>query len=186
MEETKEELQPKKKPIGGNDNFNPEKRKNRVTMKERKFLTILSQTCSKAEAYRAVYKFTPNENKKLEAASINSAADKVLKRLKEKAPELVAAVTFENLNPEFVTKAMIDLYSRAKEKSDMNIEARAIDMMAKTQNVYQETKHIETKITDIVGKIYKETDEDMPVRDERIGLKEFNDRYLKKDDIPKV
>lgn len=185
MEEIKEE-QPKKKQIGGNDNFNPEKRRGRVTMKERKFLTILAMTCNLSESYRAVYKFTPNENKKLEAASVHSAAYKVLKRLKEKAPELVAAVTFENLNPEFVTKAILDLYARAKEKDNMNIEARTVEMMAKTQNMFKETNVIETKITDIVGQVYKETDADMPVKDNRMGLQEFNDKYLKKGDIPKV
>lgn len=176
----------KKKEIGKNDNFNPEKRRNRVTMKEKKFLQILALTCNKQEAYKAVYKYTPQENKRLEAASINSAADKILKRLRVKAPDLVAAVTFENVNPEFITKAILDLFSRAREKGDMNIEARVIEMMAKTQNMFKETNVIETKIQDTIKSVYKESADDMPKRDERIGLDGFHDRYLKGKEIPQA
>jgi len=182
MEENKEV----KKQIGAHDNFNPEKRRNRITLYERKFLAVLALTCNKSEAFRAVYKVAHQENKQLEAAYVHSEATKVLKRIKRKSPELYAAATFENITPDFVTKAILDLYGRAKEKEDMNIETRVVDMMAKTQNMFKETSVIETKVQDVIKNVYKETDDDMPTEDKRVDLQQFNERYVKNREVPKV
>ena len=80
----------------------------------------------------------------------------------------------------------MDLYGRAKEKEDMNIETRVVDMMAKTQNMFKETSVIETKVQDVIKNVYKETDDDMPTEDKRVDLQQFNERYVKNREVPKV
>ncbi len=153
------------------DPFNPEKRKKkgRMTIRERKFLYMLSQTGSLNDAFRSAYKVTPMPDKKLEATRVTAMANQVLARLKRKVPELTEKMTFEDITPDFVRKGILDLNKRARDKGDLNIETRTWELMGKMHAMFTDKIRSETKITEVVDTIYQETDEDMPRKDDRLA-----------------
>ena len=180
-----EEEKKKTKQEIAKENFAPDKRK-RMTMKEHKFMAVLSQTCNLREAFRAVYKVGDFEDKKMEDNYVSAQANKVLNRIKKKAPEYAAAMTFEDITPDFVRKATLKLYNKAIEAEDRNIEARAVEMMAKFNAMFKEDVTVKSKIEGTVKNIYKETDDDMPdFGNNKIGRDEFNSKFIEKD-IPKA
>ena len=157
------------------DPFNPEKRKNRITLRERKFLYLLSQTGSLQEAFRSVYKVKHHDDKRIESAHVGAMANQVLARLRRKSPELVAAFTFEDITPEFVKKGILDLYYRAKESNNMHIEKGTLELMGKINAMFTEKHVSDVRILDTIKSVYKETDEDMPDehKDDRVGRPEI-------------
>lgn len=149
------------------DPWNPEKRKNRVTMKERKFMAFLSTTASMQEAYRATYKVKEYGNPALERARVSALANQVLRRIRAKAPELVEAMTFENIDKEFVQKGMLKLYN--KEDIADHDKIRLLELMGKTQAMFTDKIQNETKVTEVIKTVYKESDADFPEQDHRLG-----------------
>jgi hypothetical protein len=153
--------------------FSQEGRKNRITMKERKFMMMVSTTGSLHDAYKATYKVKEYPNKKIESARIGALANQVLRRIRNKAPELVAAMTFEDITPDFVKKEMLKLYNQ--EDASIHEKTRLLELMGKTQAMFTDKIQSDTKIRGMVDTIYKETDEDFPEKDERIGRLEIED-----------
>lgn len=155
--------------------FDPAKRKNRITLRERKFLYLLSQTGSLQESFRSVYKVKHHDDKRIESAHVGAMANQVLSRLRKKSPELVAAFTFEDITPEFVKKGILDLYYRAKESNNMHIEKGTLELMGKINAMFTEKHVTDIKITDVIKNVYKETDEDFPEhKDDRVGRPEID------------
>jgi len=140
--------------------FNAKHRKKKVTINEKKFLMILSQTGSLAEAYRATYKFTPYPDKRIEAARATAQGTTILKRVKEKAPELVAAFTFDDITPEFIKREMLKLYNN--DHATIGEKTRLVELMGKTQAIFKESVITDQKIREIVEPVYKEVDTDFP------------------------
>ena len=167
------------KPVKGQtppwDPFNPEHRKKRTTIRERKFLAILSTTGSLQDAYRGAYKVKPMGDRKLESARVTSQANQILRRLRDKVPELVEKFTFEDITPDFVKKGILDLNKRARDKGDLNIEARTWELMGKMNAMFTDKQIVDTKIREVVDHVYRETMDDMPMKDERIGRGELED-----------
>lgn len=158
---------PEKGKIPAHDPFNPEKRRNRITIRERKFLYLLSTTGNLQESFRSVYKVKHHDDERIEAAHVGAMANQVLKRLRNKAPELVAAFTFEDISPDFVKKEMMKLYNADSTATHEKI--RLLELMGKTQALFTDKHVVDTKITDVIKNVYKETDEDFPEhKDERI------------------
>ncbi len=146
--------------------FSAKHRKKKVTINEKKFLMILSQTGSLAEAYRSTYKFTPYPDKRIEAARATAQGTTILKRIKEKAPELVAAFTFDDITPDFIKREMLKLYKN--DHATIGEKTRLVELMGKTQAIFKESVITDQKIREIVEPVYKEVDADFPDRiDER-------------------
>jgi len=160
------------------DPWNPAKRKNRVTLKERKFMMMLSTTGSMQEAYRGVYKVKDYGNPRLEAARVSALANQVLRRIRVKAPDLVAAMTFEDITPDFVKKEMLKLYNDSG--SSIHEKTRLLELMGKTQAMFTDKIQTETKVREIVDTIYKESDEDFPEQDHRLGRLEMEELKIGK------
>lgn len=158
--------------------FDPARRQNRVTIKERKFLMVLSMTGKLVDAYRAAYKVKDYPDKQLERARVNAMAQQVLARLKKKAPELVAAFTFDDITPDFVKKEMLKLYNKEDVKDADKI--RLLELMGKTQAMFTDKNIVETKIQEVVDQIYKEGDEDFPMRDDRLTRADIEEGILSK------
>lgn len=165
------------------DPFDPEKRKKRITIREKKFLMMLSTTGSLQEAFRAAYKVSPHSDKKIENARVSAMANQVLTRLRKKAPELTAASTFEDITPEFVKKGIMDLYTRSKEKGEMHIEKGVLELMGKMHAMFTDKKVVDSTVKGVVETIYQESDDDMPVKDERMGRAEIEEKF---GNIPKA
>ena len=146
--------------------FNKE-RKKRMTIRERKFLMDLSTTGSLQEAYRAAYTVKPNPDKKLESARITAIANQVLSRLRKKFPELVEAMLFEDITPDFVRKEMMKLYKN--DIATIGERTRILELMGKIHGMFTDKQVVESSIKQIVGDIYRETDEDFPVEDDRLS-----------------
>lgn len=154
--------------------FDPSKRKNRVTLKERKFMAMLSTTGSMQEAYRAVYKVKDYGNPSLERARISALANQVLRRIREKDPALVSAMTFEDITPDFVKKEMLKLYNHSD--ASIHEKTRLLELMGKTQAMFTDKVQSETKITEVIDTVYRESDEDFPESDHRIGRMELEEK----------
>lgn len=146
--------------------FNPENRKKRVTINEKKFLMVLSQTGNMNESFRAVYKVTAFSDKRMENARISALANQVLERIRRKAPELVRAYTFDDVNPDWIKKEYRKLYDNPHGTIS---EKRAILAdMAKINAMFTEHLITDQKIREIVDPVYAETADDMPTQlDER-------------------
>jgi len=153
--------------------FDPEKRKKRVTIREKKFLMVLSTTGSLQEAYKAAYTVKDYGDKKLQSARVGALANQVLRRLKGKAPELVAALTFEDITPDFVKKEMLKLYN--KDEASIHEKTRLLELMGKTQAMFTDKKVIDARIEEVMNDIYQESDDDFPMKDERKGRIEIEE-----------
>jgi len=138
--------------------------KKKVTINEKKFLMVLSQTGSLAEAYKAVYRYKPYPDKRIETARISAVAAQILKRIKVKAPELVAAFTFDDINPDFIKKEMLKLYNH--DHATIGEKTRLLELMGKTQAMFTDKIISDTKIREVIEPVYRESDEDFP--DEKI------------------
>ena len=170
---------PEKGKMPAHDPFNPEKRKNRITIRERKFLYLLSTTGNLQEAFRGVYKVKHHDDKRIESAHVGAQANQVLKRLRYKAPELVAAFCFEDISPDFVKKEMLKLYSADSTATHEKI--RLLELMGKTQALFTEKHVTDIRMTDIIKRVYKETDADMPDdhRDDRVDRVEADEKLTR-------
>lgn len=151
------------------DPFNPENRKKRMTIKEKKFLYLLSQTGSMSEAFRGTYKIKAYPDKKIEAARVGAMANQVLTRLKAKSPELVQALTFEDITPKFVREQLLKLYEDPQ--AAINDKIRLVELMGKLSGEWTEKRIITTKIQDVTDTIYTESDQDFP--DHRLGREDI-------------
>ena len=147
-------------------------RERRVTINEKKFLMVLSQTGNMQEAYKAVYKYVPHPDKRIEAAKIGSKALQIMKRIKNKEPELVAAFTFEDINKDFIKRELLNLYNH--DHATIGEKTRLLELMGKTQQLFKDVTIQETRIKEIVDPIYQENEDDMPEHiDDRIGRLEI-------------
>lgn len=149
------------------DPWNPAKRKNRVTIKEHKFMAFLSTTGSMQEAYRAAYKVKDYGNPALEKARVAALANQVLRRIRQKDPGLVEAMTFADIDKDFVKKGMLELYNK-KDLADHD-KIRLLELMGKTQAMFTDKIQSETKVTEVIKTVYKESDEDFPEQDHRLS-----------------
>lgn len=166
---------PEKGKMPSHDPFNPEKRKNRITIRERKFLYLLSQTGSLQEAFRSVYKVKHHDDKRIESAHVGAMANQVLARLRKKSPELVSAFTFGDITIDFVKKGILDLYYRARDSNNMHIEKGVLELMGKINAMFTEKHVSDVRIMDTIKSVYKETDEDMPdYKDDRVSRSEID------------
>lgn len=153
--------------------FDAARRKNRVTLRERKFMMMLSTTGKMQEAYRAVYTVKDYGSPKITEMRVAALANQVLRRIRKKAPELVAALTFEDITPDFVKKEMLKLYNNSE--SSIHEKTRLLELMGKTQAMFTDKIQTETKVREIIGTVYKESEDDFPEQDNRIGRIEMND-----------
>src|SRR3990167_875507 len=144
------------------DPYNPARKKTRVTMNERKFLMVYSQTGKKAEAFKAVYKYTQYPDKRIEDARVRALAEQVLTRIKNKAPELVAAFTFEDMTPDFIRKEYMKLYTH--DHATIAEKRAILADMAKINAMFTEKIVTDQKIREVVNPMYSESDEDFPDR----------------------
>lgn len=147
--------------------FDPAKRKNRVTIKEHKFMAFLSTTGSMQEAYRAAYKVKDYGNPALEKARVSALANQVLRRIRLKDPKLVEAMTFEDIDKDFVKKGMLKLYNKTDIADHDKI--RLLELMGKTQAMFTDKVQSETRVTEVVKTVFKESDEDFPEIDQRLS-----------------
>ena len=146
--------------------FNKERKKS-MTIRERKFLMVLSTTGKLQDAYRAAYTIKPNPDKKLESARITAIANQVLTRLRKKFPELVEAMLFEDITPDFVRKEMMKLYKN--DVATIGERTRILELMGKIHGMFTDKQVVESSIKQIVGDVYRETDEDFEVKDNRLS-----------------
>ena len=144
------------------DPYNHGHRKVRVTLNERKFLMVYSQTGKLSEAFKAVYKYTQYPDKRIENARIRALADQVLRRIKNKAPELVAAFTFEDMTPDFIKKEYMKLYTH--DHATIGEKRAILADMAKINAMFTEKIVTDQKIREVVNPMYSESDEDFPER----------------------
>ena len=140
--------------------YSPKHREKKVTINEKKFLMVLSQTGNMNEAFRTAYKYTAYPDKRIESARIGSAALRVLKRIKEKAPELVAAFTFDDINPDFIKRELLNLYNH--DHATIGERTRLLELMGKTHAMFTDKIVSDTKIREVVDSVYTETSDDMP------------------------
>jgi hypothetical protein len=146
---------------GFNPPWNPwsrERRKRVVTINEKKFLMVLSQTGSLAEAFRAVYKYGSYPDKRIENARIRALAEQVLRRIKGKAPDLVAAFTFDDITPDYIKKEMMKLYSH--DHATIGEKTRLLELMGKTQAMFTDKVVTDQKIREVIDPVYTESDDD--------------------------
>jgi hypothetical protein len=155
--------------------FDVTRRKKRVTINEKKFLMVLSMTGKLTEAYRAVYKVSIHKDKRIENARIHATAKKVLARIKDKAPELVEAFTFEDITPDFIRKEMMKLYNDPH--ATIAERTRLVELMGKTLALFTDKVVSDTKIREVVEPVYTETASDMPDHmDDRKGRAEIDEK----------
>lgn len=154
--------------------FNQPRKARRMTIRERKFLYVLSTTGNLSGAYRAAYKVKAFPDKKVENARVYTMATQVINRLRKKYPELVKELTFEDVSPDFVRKELMNLY---KEDSSTTTEkTRILELMGKIHGMFTDKNIVETKIHDVAETLYAETDEDFPdQKDERKSRMELED-----------
>lgn len=145
--------------------FTNKERKPRVTINEKKFLMVLSQTGNMQEAFRAVYKIPKHQDKRLENARISSMASHVLTRIRKKAPELVAAFTFDDITPDFIKKEMMKLYSN--DHATIPERTRLLELMGKTQAMFTDKVVQDLKVREVVEQVYEESDEDFPKHEDQ-------------------
>lgn len=149
----------------------------KTTINERKFLMILSQTGNLFEAFRAVYKFGYHPDKRIERARVYSQAKKVLERIKKKEPELVAAFTFNDVNPDYLKKEMMKLYHH--DHATIGEKTRLLELMGKTQAMFTDKIVSDTKIREIIEPVYQESSDDFPDKvDERRGRIEIEEEKI--------
>lgn len=155
--------------------FNPENRRKRTTVNERKFLMVLSTTGSINEAFRAVYKIPVHPDKRIENARIQAMGSQILTRLRSKAPALVAAFTFEDITPEFIKKEYMKLYG--SEHATIAEKRAILSDMAKMHAMFSDKIVLDNKIRDSVDSLYKESDDDFPDhKDERINRAQIEEK----------
>jgi len=147
------------------DPFNPDKRKNRLTLNERKFLYFLGKTGKLKEAYLAAYKVKDLGNPILQNARIHSLANQVLARLRKKAPGLTSATTLDDISVDFVKKELLKLYNH--EESTIHEKTRLLELMGKTQAMFTDKQIVDTKVREVVDQVYRETDDDFGSIDQR-------------------
>lgn len=142
--------------------FSHRERKRKVTINERKFLMVMAQTGSMSQAFRAAYKVTPYPNKNLENARVSASAAGVLKRLREKAPELVGAFRFEDVTEEWIKNEYLTLYKH--DHATITEKRSILSDLAKTKAMFTEKTISEVKIKESMEPLYSESDGDFPVR----------------------
>lgn len=156
------------------DPYNHGHRKTKVTINEKKFLMVLSQTGSMTEAFKATYKYTQYPDKRIEGGRIRALAEQVLRRIKNKAPELVAAFTFDDMTPDFIKREMLKLYSH--DHATIGEKTRLLELMGKTQAMFTDKVISDTKIREVIDPIYTESADDFPDQaDKRQGRIEIED-----------
>ena len=154
-------------------------RRKKLTINERKFLLILSVTGNTTEAYRGVYKITPMDNKKLEGARVRAAANRLLDRLRKKAPEYVKAFAFEDITPEFVRTEFMKLYNH--DHITISEKIRVLELMGKTQAMFTEKNIIQETVKKVIDDVYTESDDDFnELEDSRKGRAEIERTVLMK------
>lgn len=154
------------------------------SLKEKKFMWVLSKTASLAEAYRATYRTRIFDDKRVESARARDLGEQVLRRIKKNFPEWVKAFTFSDFTPEFIRGELMNLYS--SDHSTIAEKTRILENMAKIEAMFTEKKIIDTKIREVVEPLYAETDDDFPrYRDERISRTEVEKALIKNDENDK-
>ena len=150
------------------DPYNRGHKRTKVTINEKKFLMVLSQTGNLGEAFKSVYKYTQYPDKRIEGGRVRALAEQVLRRIKNKAPELVAAFTFDDMTPDFIKKEMLKLYSH--DHATIGEKTRLLELMGKVNAMFTDKIISDTKIREVVNPMYTESDEDFPDRiDKRQG-----------------
>lgn len=138
--------------------YNPEYRKGKVTINERRFLMVYSQTGNKIEAFKASYRYTQYPDKRIENARIAALAGQVLTRIKAKAPELVSAFTFDDMTPEYIKREYLKLYNH--DHATIGEKRSILADMAKINAMFTEKIITDQKIREVVDPIYTESEED--------------------------
>ena len=157
--------------------FNPENRKNRLTINEKKFLYVLGKTGKLYEAYMAVYKVKDYGNPSLQRSRVVAMASQVLARLRKKAPELTQAATFDDISVDFVKKELLKLYHN--DEASIHEKTRLLELMGKTQAMFTDKQIVDTKIREVVGQVYTEADDDFPSVDHRLNRLEIEEKIAK-------
>ncbi len=153
------------------DPFNPAKRKKRITIKERKFLFLLSKTGNQSQAYRSVYKVKTNPDKRIEAARVSAMANQTIRRLRDKFPELVEELLYEDIDPKWIRKELVKNYK--SDTASMGDRIRLLELMGKIHAMWTDKKIVDSKIQDITQTIYSESDSDFPEEDKRMDRLEI-------------
>lgn len=154
--------------------FDPKWRKsapNKLTIRERKFMAVLSTTGSMAQAFRAAYTIKEYGSKHLESIRVAALAHQVLKRVRKKDPKFVEMMTFEDITPDFVKKEMMKLYYN--DDATIPERTRLLELMGKSQALFTDKHQVDSKIQEVVDSVYKESDKDFPENDQRIGRQDI-------------
>lgn len=159
------------------DPFNPEKRKKRMTMSEKKFLYVLSSTGNMSEAYRAAYKHRVLPDRRMDNARVYAMANQILERVRRKFPLEVSQMLFEDITPDFVRRELMNLFKN--EGSTVGEKTRIIELMGKIHGMFTDKQIVESRIKDLVKDIYQETDDDMPMHDSRLSRIEIDENIGK-------
>ena len=156
-----------------------EKNKHRITINERKFLMIYSQTGSATEAWKAVYKYNVYQDKRLEDGRIRMAAKRKIDKIRKKAPELTEAFLFEDVTPDYIKKEMMKLYNH--EHATIGEKLRALELMGKTHAMFTEKVISDVRIKESVKEVYKESESDFSSQgDQRLSRLQTDKNLLDK------
>lgn len=153
-----------------------EKERNKVTLNEKKFLMVYSQTGSATEAWKSVYKYNVYQDKRMEDARIRIAAKRKIDKIRKKAPDLVQAFLFEDITPEYIKREMQKLYNH--DHATIGEKLRALELMGKTQAMFTEKVISDVSIKEKVKEVYRESNDDFPEQADQRLTREQTDRNL--------
>ncbi len=155
--------------------FDQPRKPRRMTIRERKFLLVLSTTGSLTGAYRAAYKVKSFPDKKMENARVYTMANQVIRRLRIKYPEWVKELTFEDISPDFVRKELMSLYK--EDGATVTEKTQLLKLMGQIHGMFTEKNVVETKIREVADSLYAETEEEFPTtKDFRLSRLEIDDK----------
>ncbi len=149
-----------------------------MTIKEKKFLYMLSATGSLSKAFRSTYKVRAYPDKKIESARVYAMAAQVLKRLRKNYPDFVREFAFEDVNPGYLRKRLMSIDN---DEGSTNMERiAALKLMGQLIGAYSDKNIVEVKMKEVKDTLYSESTEDMPEeRREQVSRIEVEEEFDK-------
>lgn len=148
------------------DPYNHAHRKRKLTFNEKKFLYIYSQTGKLSDAFKSTYKYTQYPDKRVEDGRVRALAEQVMRRIKEKAPDLVAAYCFDDMTPDWIKREYMKIYNH--DHATIGEKRAILADMAKINAMFTDKVITDTKIREVIQPVYAETADDfVDVADER-------------------
>lgn len=155
------------------DPFNPERKRGRLTINERKFLYVLGKTGNLSEAYKSSYKVKDYGDPVLQKARVNAMANQVLARLRRKEPELTKSTTLEDITVDFVKQELLKNYQNPE--ATIGEKTRLLELMGRHKIMFSDKHVVESKVQEVAEQVFTESDDDFPEIDERKHRLEIDD-----------